>query len=122
MGIINNIKNRKPNLKEGYPSIEQNFAKYRETEDARAQTALKQNIVIHLTDLRLMSSYYKQLLDYLDYDYTLTNLRIESLRKRIPNERIVDFLKTPIAQQNKIAREAELEALRKYVKTVITHR
>lgn len=88
LNIVNNIKNRLPNLKNGYSRIEELYKKYKFDEVQYSQ--FKDNLHIYIKDLQFMSLYWKHLLDYLEYDEEYTKLLIETFNLELNN---LDVLK-----------------------------
>ena len=70
-----------------------------------------------LVDIDFMSKYWFSLLDYLGYDPMPIKLYIELLKKEYPDyENMSEFLKLPVAQQNKISRKVQKKASKIYLK------
>ena len=68
LNIVNNIKNRRPNLEDEYPKIESLFTLYEENGDDKVLIQLGHEIHRFLVDIDFMSKYWFSLLDYLGYD------------------------------------------------------
>ena len=70
-----------------------------------------------LVDIDFMSKYWFSLLDYLGYDPMPIKLYIELFKKEYPDyENMSEFLKLPVAQQNKISRKVQKKASKIYLK------
>lgn len=80
--ILNNVKNRLPNLRNNYPEIEELEKKYRETNDDEIMIRFGENLAKYFRDARFMASYWKELFDYLEYDPTFIKLFVETYRVR----------------------------------------
>ena len=67
--IINNIKNRKPNIEGKFELICDEYRKYTDNKsDKNLQYSLGFRIRTYITDLMFLSKYYNDLLEYLGYD------------------------------------------------------
>ena len=117
LNIVNNIKNRRPNLEDEYPKIESLFTLYEENGDDKVLIQLGHEIHRSLVDIDFMSKYWFSLLDYLGYDPMPIKLYIELFKKEYPDyENMSEFLKLPVAQQNKISRKVQKKASKIYLK------
>ncbi len=118
LNIVNNIKNRRPNLDEEYPKIKELFALYEEDGDDETLIQLGHEIHRFFVDIDFMSKYWFALLDYLGYDPMPIKLYIDLVKKEYPeyDENLSEFLKLPISQQNKISRKVQKKASRRYFK------
>lgn len=117
MNIVNNIKNRRPNLEDEYPKIESLFTLYEENGDDKVLIQLGHEIHRFLVDIDFMSKYWFSLLDYLGYDPMPIKLYIELFKKEYPDyENMSEFLKLSVAQQNKISRKVQKKASKIYLK------
>ena len=117
LNIVNNIKNRRPNLEDEYPKIESLFTLYEENGDDKVLIELGHEIHRSLVDIDFMSKYWFSLLDYLGYDPMPIKLYIELFKKEYPDyENMSEFLKLPVAQQNKISRKVQKKASKIYLK------
>ena len=105
LNIINNIKNRKPNLVKKYPSIESLYEQYKKEKSDDILIKLGCEIEHYLTDLKFMAQYWLALLNYLGYDPMPTKLYIEIFKQLYPTtEDTIKFHDLPISQQNKISK------------------
>ncbi len=114
LSIINNIKNRWPNLDKEYPEIEELFAAYTENEDDKTLVRLGDEIHHFLIDIDFMSKYWLSLLDYLKYNPILVKLQKDFLTEKYPD--LMAFFTLPVAQQNKAYREIQRKASLHYLK------
>lgn len=71
LGILNHIKNRLYSLREEFPKIENLYKEYRENSEDDIIIKLGLDIEKYLNDVKLMASYWKELLDYLGYKPTI---------------------------------------------------
>ena len=77
----------------------------------------KNDYVVNIVDIDFMSKYWFSLLDYLGYDPMPIKLYIELFKKEYPDyENMSEFLKLPVAQQNKISRKVQKKASKIYLK------
>lgn len=104
LNILNNIKNRLPNLRESYPIIKKIFEKYELENDEKELLDLGIRLPTYLVDLRFMSMYWKQLLDYLGYDPTYIKLFIQAYRSKYPFD---EDIRQPIEVRNLRAKEID---------------
>ena len=75
--ILNNVKNRLPNLRKKYPEIEKMEKCYKETSDEMTLMRLGEELATYFIDVKFMACYWKELLDYLEYDPTFIKLFIK---------------------------------------------
>ena len=68
--ILNNVKNRLPNLRNKYPEIEELEKKYKETHSEELMIQLGEKLTSYFVDAKFMAGYWKELFDYLEYDPT----------------------------------------------------
>lgn len=68
LDIINNIKNRMPNIKKGYERIEDLYKQYEETKSDEIKMKLNFQVRHYLMDLNFMIQYWQKLLNYLKYN------------------------------------------------------
>lgn len=117
LNIINNIKNRKPNLVEKYPSIESLYEQYKNEKSDDVLIKLGNEIEHYLTDLKFMAQYWLALLNYLGYDPIPTKLYIDFFNELYPTtEDTVKFYDLPIPQQHKISKKIIRKATWVYFK------
>lgn len=95
--ILNNVKNRLPNLRNKYPEIEELENKYKETADEEIMLRLGEKLALYFVDARFMADYWKELLDYLEYDPTFVKLFVETYNTRY---KIKDDVKSPVLVRN----------------------
>lgn len=112
LNIVNNIKNRRPNLEEEYPKIKELFDLYEKDCDAQILVELGEEIHRFLVDIDFMSKYWFALLDYLGYDPMPIKLYMEFFKKEYPDydDKLSEFFKLPVSQQNKISRKVKHKA------------
>lgn len=114
LNIVNNIKNRLPNLRNDYPEIKEIFEKYESEGGENELIALGNKLPSYFTDLRFMTMYWKQLLDYLEYDPTYIKMFIETYNSKYVLE---EDIKQPVEVRNLRAKEidkAVKKAMRQY--------
>lgn len=80
--ILNNVKNRLPNLRKKYPEIEKMEKCYKETSDEMTLMRLGEELATYFIDVKFMACYWKELLDYLEYDPTFIKLFIKTYNTR----------------------------------------
>lgn len=121
LNIVNNIKNRRPNLEEEYPKIKDLFELYKK--DSNDKTLVQLGFEIHrfLVDIDFMAKYWYALLDYLGYDPMPVKLYIELFKNEYPeyNDNLSEFFKLPVSQQNKLSRKVQNKATKLYLKDKI---
>lgn len=69
LNIINNVKNRIPNLLEKYPEIDRLYKECIPTPDKEKIIKLDCRLSDYFTDLKFMVEYWSCLLEYLEFDY-----------------------------------------------------
>lgn len=111
LSIINNIKNRLPNLRKNHPEIQHLYEEYKTTGDMETLMSLGNMIPSYIVDLRFMAIYWKKLLDYLGYDPTYIQLFIQIYND---NYNIEDDLKLP-----KEVQDMKIKAVHRKVKKSI---
>lgn len=118
LNIVNNIKNRRPNLEEEYPKIKELFDLYEKDSDDKTLIQLGHEIHRFLVDIDFMAKYWFALLDYLGYDPMPIKLYIELFKKEYPeyDDNLSEFLKLPVSQQNKVSRKVQKKATKLYFK------
>ena len=117
LNIINNIKNRKPNLVEKYPSIESLYEQYKKEKSDDVLIQLGNEIEHYLTDLKFMAQYWLALLNYLGHDPIPTKLYIEFFNELYPTtEDAIKFYNLPTPQQHKISKKIIRKAAWVYFK------
>lgn len=77
LNIVNNIKNRLPNIRNGYPEIKEICENYELNNDENMLKSIENRFPHYLINLRFMATYWQELLDYLNYDPR--SFRIEKL-------------------------------------------
>lgn len=80
--ILNNVKNRLPNLRNKYPEIEELEKKYKETPNEELMIQLGEKLASYFVDARFMAVYWKELFDYLEYDPTFIKLFVKTYNTR----------------------------------------
>lgn len=117
LNIINNIKNRKPNLAEEYPKIEALYDKFKKGNREADSFALSWEIEHYITDIGFMGVYCLELLNYLGYDPIPSKLYSSIFNQFYPNmQDRVEFEKLPLTEQNKIGKKITRIAHKKYLK------
>lgn len=105
--IINNVKNRLLSLRKQYPVIKSLDEKYRITGNQENSIQLGEMLSIYFVDLKFMVKYWKELLDYLGYDYEYESNFIHLYRQ---NYNVHDFLEMPVDEQLKQIRKISKDA------------
>ena len=113
LGIVNNIKNRLPNLRNSFPKIESLFNEYNETTDETIVLRLGELLSLYFIDVRFMAEYWMRLLDYLEYDPTYINLFVEEYNTTYSFE---NEMKLPLKERLKHIKGLEGQVNKKYVK------
>lgn len=117
LNIVNNIKNRKPNLIQKYPIITSLYETFNKEKDTKTLLSLGQEIERYLVDVKFMADYYSGLLNYLGYDPIPMKLFITFFNQKYPTaEDVLDFHKLPAPQQNKIYKRIVRTAKKEYFK------
>lgn len=110
LNIVNNIKNRVPNLTKAPAEIKKLCSTYQNSNDKNDLERCGHRIRTHLVDLRFMAKYYMNLLEYLEYDPLPTELYIQAFRKRYPsNQEFLCYLELPANERAKIEKEVAKE-------------
>ena len=107
--ILNNVKNRLPNLRNKYPEIEELEKKYKETPNEELMIQLGEKLASYFVDARFMSGYWKELFDYLEYDPTFIELFVKTYNTRYKFE---DDIKLPVTVRNNQMIEVKREVRR----------
>ena len=117
LSIVNNIKNRKPNLDEKFPKIKDLYEKYEKEKDDKIITDLGRNIEQFLLDIDFMAMYWYALLNYLGYDPIPIKMYIAIFNAKYPStEERSAYFKLPISTQNKISGKIQKQAKKEYLK------
>ncbi len=82
LGIINNVKNRLPNLRKEFPKIKMEAEKYEKKSENLDIIQFGEKLETYFVDLKLMAVYWQDLLDYLDYDPTFIRSFMETYNKK----------------------------------------
>lgn len=116
LNIINNIKNRKPNLEEEYPEIEKLYDKYQTENQEEDFLALGRQIERYITDVVFMGGYCLDLLDYLGFDPIPTKIYITIFNSLYPTtEDLIKYNHLPKKEQYKITRAITRKASKEYI-------
>jgi len=113
LGIVNDIKNRLPNLRTNYPEIKVLYKRYKETESDEVLEQLGWRLNIYFVDVRFMAMYWQRLLDYLKCDPTYIQTFIKTYNSEY---KIEDDIKLPMDVRIKRIKEVEkrvIKAMRK---------
>lgn len=110
--ILNNVKNRLPNLRENYPEIEKLEKKYKETDNEDVMIRLGEKLDIYFIDVKFMVDYWRELLDYLEYDPTLVRTFVSVYNKYYGLEKIPLSEEIQNNQMLRISREVRKTILR----------
>lgn len=107
LSIINNIKNRLPNIRDKHPNVSELYEKYEVEQDERILKNLGIKIPLYLKDLQFLAMYWKELLDYLGYDPTYTKVFVALYNSKYD---VLEELKQPIEVRNRRLKEVQREA------------
>ncbi len=107
LNIINNIKNRKPNIEGKFELICDDYKKYTDNKsDKNLQYSLGFRIRTYITDLMFLSNYYNDLLEYLGYDPIVNKINLEVFNSLCPsNQKVSDYLRLPIEEKIKLQKK-----------------
>ena len=120
LNIINNIKNRMPNLVKSYAKITELYSKYQTTNNEAEMIKFGHIIEGYLIDIKFMSTYIMDLVNYLKYDPLPIKLSKEILNNRYPTDNeLADYFSLPLKEQNKINKEIIKEAHKRLSKLKI---
>lgn len=115
LNIVNNIKNRKPNLVDEYSKIETLYERYNKKKNEEDLLALGYEVERYIIDVIFMGKYCLDLLKYLGYDPVPTKLYTAIFNSLYPTtEEHMRFLKLPIKEQNKISKAISRKARKVY--------
>ena len=110
LNIVNNIKNRKPDLTKAPAEIKKLCSTYQNSNEKIDLERCGHRIRTYLVDLRFMAKYYMNLLEYLEYDPLPTEMYIQAFRKRYPsNQEFLCYLELPVNERTKIEKEVAKE-------------
>ena len=111
--ILNNVKNRLPNLRNGYPEIEELEIKYKETLSEELMMQLGEKLASYFVDARFMAVYWKRLFDYLEYDPTFIEMFVKTYNARYKFEEDITLPATVRnSQMLKVKREVKKAILK----------
>lgn len=114
--ILNNVKNRLPNLRNKYPEIEELEKKYKEIPSEELMIQLGEELASYFVDAKFIAGYWKQLFDYLDYDRTFIKQFVATYNTRYKFEEDITL---PVTVRNSHALEVKREVKRKIIKDKI---
>ena len=103
LNIINNIKNRLPNLRINYPKIEYLFEQYEKEHDEKLLSSLEYELSTYFIDLSFIVMYWEMLFDYLEYDPT-------HIYTYNANYDIYEYIKKTSETRNSLAKEIDKKA------------
>lgn len=116
LNIVNNIKNRKPDLEEEYPEIEKLYNKYQKENREKDLLALGYQIERYITDVAFMGRYCLDLLNYLGFDPIPSKIYIEIFKILYPTtEDHIKFNHLPQEEQYKITLAITRKASKEYI-------
>lgn len=116
LNIVNNIKNRKPNLEKEYPKIESLCEKYDKEAKESDFLALGNEIEQYITDVGFMGEYCLDLLNYLGYDPIPNKLYISIFNSMYPStDALIKYLHLPKKEQYKISKNVYIKSIVKFV-------
>lgn len=113
LNIVNNIKNRKPNLEREYPKIESLFEKYKNEQQENDLISLGFEIKNYITDVGFMGQYCFELLNYLGYDQVIIQIYRKVINSMYPYENDhIALMNLPEKEQKKIKRKVAVEYIK----------
>ena len=117
LNIVNNIKNRKPNLEKAYPEIQEMYEAYKENSDDASIRILGDKIKCFLLDIEFMAKYWYSLLNYLGYDPIPSKMQLTIFKTMFKTDEEQDnFFRLPISEQNKTYRKIQKMVKKEYFK------
>ena len=117
LNIVNNIKNRKPNLEKAYPKIQEMYEAYKENSDDASIRILGDKIKYFLLDIEFMAKYWYSLLNYLGYDPIPSKMQLTIFKTMFKTDEEQDnFFRLPISEQNKTYRKIQKMVKKEYFK------
>ena len=114
--ILNNVKNRLPNLRNKYPEIEDLEKKYKETHSEELMIQLGEKLATYFVDAKFMAGYWKELFDYLEYDPTFIKLFVTTYNARYKFE---DDINLPVTVRSSHMLEVKREVKRAIIRDKI---
>lgn len=117
LGILNHIKNRLPNLRDGFIKIEKLEQKYNDTMEDQYVIKLGSEIEYYLIDVKLMVGYWQELLDYLKYQPSFIKEFMNNYNSKFKVENLTAQIINKQAAQ--IVREIRREKIRKRIKKIL---
>lgn len=113
LNIVNNIKNRKPNLEREYPKIESLFEKYKDEQQENDLISLGFEIKNYITDVGFMGQYCFELLNYLGYDQVIMRIYRKVINSMYSYENdLITLMNLPEKEQKKIKRKVAVEYIK----------
>ena len=112
LNILNNIKNRIPNVKNNYQPIQDKINRYKKTPSDFSQLELGnlgKEIYFYIQDLNFLANYYLDLFKYLRFD---TN-EAKELCMYIETNYSNSFFKFPLSEQLKLIKRAKKQIKKK---------
>lgn len=117
LNIVNNIKNRKPNLDKEYPKIKQLYEEYAKEPNDKTLLSLGHELHRYIVDADFMAKYWHELLNYLGYDPAPVKFYIAIFNSRFSaEEEHRKFYNLQTSEQNKISRQIYRQAAKEYIK------
>lgn len=114
--ILNNVKNRLPNLRNQYPEIEDLEKKYKKTPCEELMIQLGEKLAAYLADAKFMAGYWKELFDYLEYDPTSIKQFVATYKARYKFEDEIDL---PVSVRSSHMLEVKREVKRAIIRDKI---
>jgi hypothetical protein len=116
LDIVNNIKNRKPNLEKEYPKIESLVKVYEEKKRDDDLISLGYMIEEYIVDVGFMGLYCLKLLDYLGYDPIPVQINISVLDTMYPSdEELIGYFHLPEKERAKASKQIKRKSFIKYI-------
>lgn len=105
LGIVNHIKNRLPNLRDGYQYVEAQFNNYLVNPADDSLMKCSYSISGYLSDVKFMVEYWHDLFDYLGYDTSFNDLFLRTYNSMYPpNNDDIPSLSTLYSRAKKVSR------------------
>ena len=120
LNIVNNIKNRIPNLLNLYPDIELTYKKYSQDKNKKDLLILGNKIERNISDMKFLATYYYRLLKYLEFNPIPIKIRIAILNHFYPNNQLyLNYFKLSPSERKTVDKKIDRIARKEYLKYTI---